>query len=140
MPLKDDLEVFRVCRRACLDAGRRAIDDDGSTLSDTQMGILLDDAEVCETTIRFRRRNSTLHPRMCAACVEVCERCAELCQAFAADAVMRACGAASRRCADVCRQLTEAGPAGGTPRKRRSPLPWRDANGDEPGQARRASA
>ena len=140
MPLKDDLEVFRACRRACLDAVRRALDDDGPTLDDTQIGVLLDSAEVCETTIRFRRRNSTLHPRMCAACVEVCERCAELCQAFAADAVMGVCAEACRRCADVCRQLTDAGPAGGTPRKRHSPFRWRDASGDEPGQARRASA
>ena len=139
MPLKDDLEVFRACRRACLDAVRRALDDDGPTLDDAQIGVLLDGAEVCETTIRFRRRNSTLHPRMCAACVEICERCAELCQTFAADPVMCVCGEACRRCADVCRQLTGAGSAG-TPHPRRSPLPWRDAADDEPSQARRASA
>ena len=94
MPLKDDLEVFRACRRACLDAVRRALDDDGPTLDDTQIGVLLDGAEVCETTIRFRRRTSTLHPRLCAACVEVCERCAELCEAYADDPVMRECSEA----------------------------------------------
>jgi hypothetical protein len=140
MPLEDDLEVFRACRRACLDAVRWALDDDGPTLDDAHIGVLLDGAEVCETTIRFRRRNSTLHPRMCAACVEVCERCAELCRAFAGDPVMRACGEACRRCADVCQQLAGAGPAGGTLSKRRSPLPWRDAADDGSSQARRASA
>jgi hypothetical protein len=140
MPLKDDLEVFRACRRACLDAVRWALDDDGPTLDDAQIGVLLDGAEVCETTIRFRRRNSTLHPRMCAACVAMCERCAELCQAFAADPVMRACGEACRRCADVCRELTGNGPTGGNPRKQWSRPPWRDAADDGPSQGHRASA
>ena len=142
MPLKDDLEVFRTCRRACLDAVRRALDDDGPTLDDAQIGMLLDGAEVCETAIRFRRRNSALHPRVCTACVAICERGAELCQAFDDDAVMRACGEACRRCAEVCRALAGAGPAGGAPRGRMSGLPWRDQVDDGPpqGRARRASA
>ena len=135
MPLRDDLEVFRACRRACLDAVRRALDDDGPTLDDGQIGLLLDGAEVCETAIRFRRRNSALHPRVCVACVEICERGAELCGTFADDAVMRACGEACRRCAEVCRALTGAGPAGGASRERMSGPPWR-GEADEPPHAR----
>lgn len=108
--LTDDLEVFRTCRRACVDAVRRTLDDDGPALDDAEIGLLLDGAEVCETAIRFRRRNSMPPPRVCAVCVKICERCAELCEALAADAVMRACGEACRRCAAVCRHLTDAGP------------------------------
>jgi len=140
MPLTDDLEVFRLCRRACLEAVRRALDDGGPPLNDAQIGMLLDGADVCETTIRFRRRNSTLNQRLCALCVEILERCVELCGAFAEDAVMRACGEVCGRCAEICRQRAGAGPAAGTPRKQRSSLPWRDAIDDEPGQAERASA
>jgi len=110
MWLTDDLEVFRTCRRACVDVVRRTLGDDGPALDDAQIGVLLDGAEVCETAIRFRRRNSMPPPRVCAVCVTICERCAELCEAHADDPVMRACGEACRRCAEVCRHLTGAGP------------------------------
>jgi hypothetical protein len=38
-----------------LAAVRHALDDDGPLLDDAQLGLLLDGAEVCETSIRFRR-------------------------------------------------------------------------------------
>jgi hypothetical protein len=112
---RDDLDAFRTCRRACLAAVRHALDDDGPHLDDAQLGLLLDGAEVCETSIRFRRRNSTLHPRVCAVCVELCERCAELCDRFADDAVMRTCRDACRHCANVCRRLAGDPGADDTP-------------------------
>jgi hypothetical protein len=138
----DDLETFRDCRRACLAAVRHALDDDGPRLDDAQIGLLLDGAEVCETSIRFRRRGSTLHARLCAVCVEICERCSQLCEAFADDAVMRACGEASRRCADVYRHLAGAPPTGGAPFADRGGILGSDeAAGDSAeSRARRARA
>jgi hypothetical protein len=136
MPGIEELEAFRVCRRACLDAVRRALDAEGPELDDAQLGLLLDGAEVCETTIRFRRRNSPLHPRVCAACVDICERCAGLCETLADDSVMRACGDACRRCAAICRQLVGDPHTGGAPLLGPGRTPWSDEADDGPAQAR----
>jgi hypothetical protein len=142
MPGIEELEAFRVCRRACLDAVRHALDAEGPALDDAKLGLLLDGAEVCETTIRFRRRNAPLHPRVCALCVDVCERCAELCEALADDSVMRACGDACRRCAAICRRLTGNPQAGGTPPLGPGRTPSSDEADDGPahGHSRRAHA
>ena len=120
----DDLDAFRACRRACLAAVRHALDADGPRLDDAQLSLLLDGAELCETSIRFRRRNSILHPRVCAICVEICERCIELCDLFPDDAIMRACRQAGVRCAAVCRQMADGPRAGGAP----EPGPGRTAD------------
>ena len=136
MPGIEELEAFRVCRRACLDAVRRALDAEGPELDDAQLGLLLDGAELCETAIRFRRRNSTLHPRVCAMCVEICERCAELCEPLAEDSVMRACGDACRRCAALCRQLAGDPRTGGAPPRGAGRTPWSDEADDGPAQDR----
>jgi hypothetical protein len=109
MPGIEELEAFRVCRRACLDAVRRALDAEGPALDDAQLGLLLDGAEVCETTIRFRRRNFTLDPPVCAVCVEVCQRCAALCEALADDSQ-----------------------AGGAPPLGPGRMPWSDQANDGP--------
>ena len=136
MPGIEELEAFRVCRRACLDAVRRGLDAEGPGLDDAQLGLLLDGAEVCETTIRFRRRNFTLHPRVCALCVDICERCAELCEALADDTVMRVCRDACRRCAAICRQLAGNPHGGGTPPGGPGRAPWTDETDDGPAQDR----
>ena len=112
----DDLDTFRACRRACLAAVRHALDADGPQLDDAQIRLLLDGAEVCETSIRFRRRNSTLDPRVCTVCVAICERCAALCDRFGDDAVMRTCRDACRHCASVCRRLAGDPDAGAPPK------------------------
>ena len=136
MPGIEELEAFRVCRRACLDAVRRALDAEGPALDDAQLGLLLDGAEVCETTIRFRRRNFTLDPRVCAVCVEVCQRCVALCEALADDSVMRACGDACRRCAAICQRLAGDPQAGGAPPLGPGRMPWSDQADDGPAHDR----
>ena len=115
MTPRDDLEPFRECRRACLAAVRHALDADGPRLDDAQLSLLLDGAELCETSIRFRRRNSMLHPRVGVLCVEICERCIQLCSRFPDDPIMQTCRNACARCAEFCGQLAGDPRAGGTP-------------------------
>ena len=111
-----DLDVFRACRRACLAVVRHTLDPEAPRIDDAQISLLLDAAELCETTLRFGRRSSTLHPRLCTICVEVCERCADMCEAYPGDAVMRTCMERCRRCADVCRRLgSDASPGDASP-------------------------
>ena len=67
--------------------------------------LLLDCAEICQTSANFMTRGSELHNRTCAVCAEICERCAEDCEQFGDEALMKACAETCRRCAESCRQM-----------------------------------
>jgi hypothetical protein len=67
--------------------------------------LMLDCAEICQTSANFMLRGSELHSRTCGVCAEVCERCARDCEQLGDDAHMRACAEACRRCADSCKHM-----------------------------------
>lgn len=67
--------------------------------------LLLDCAEICQTSANFMLRGSDLHSRTCGACAEVCERCSEDCMRFEDDAMMQQCAEVCQRCAQSCREM-----------------------------------
>jgi hypothetical protein len=70
--------------------------------------LLLDCAEICQTSANFMVRGSDLHAATCRACAEVCERCADDCERMADDEMMRRCAEICRRCAASCAQMAGA--------------------------------
>jgi hypothetical protein len=76
--------------------------------SDIDVGLLLDCADICQTSTNFMLRNSPLHGQTCRLCAEVCERCAEDCERFRDDAAMQNCAQVCRRCAESCRRMASA--------------------------------
>jgi hypothetical protein len=70
--------------------------------------LLLDCAEICQTSANFMLRGSDLHSRICAVCAEICDRCAQDCERFEGDQQMQACAQACHRCAESCRQMAQA--------------------------------
>lgn len=69
------------------------------------IALMLDCAEICQTSANFMLRSSALHMRTCGVCAEVCDMCAMVCQRFANDAQMQTCAEICRRCAESCRQI-----------------------------------
>jgi hypothetical protein len=67
--------------------------------------LLLDCAEICETSANFMLRTSDLHHLTCGVCAEVCTRCAEDCERFVDDIMMQACAQACRHCAESCQEM-----------------------------------
>jgi hypothetical protein len=90
------------CHAICLAALAQFIETKTRTYDDEHMRLLLDCAEICQTTANFMLRGSGLHAALCAACAEVCERCAESCNIHG----QQVCADACRRCADACRRLS----------------------------------
>ena len=74
--------------------------------------LMLDCAEICETSANFMIRGSDLHRLTCGACAEVCERCAEDCERMGDDETMRRCAETCRRCADSCNRMAGHAMAG----------------------------
>jgi hypothetical protein len=68
--------------------------------------MLLDCAEICQTSANFMLRGSDLHQRTCAICAEVCRACAEDCERMAdGDKMMLECARQCRSCAESCERM-----------------------------------
>lgn len=70
--------------------------------------LMLDCAEICQTSANFMLRGSDLHASTCGVCAQVCEQCATDCDRMGDDAQMKACADMCRRCAETCRQMSMA--------------------------------
>ena len=70
--------------------------------------LLLDCAEICQTSANFMVRGSELHGHLCAACAAVCERCADECDKLGEDPHMAACAEICRACTQTCREMAAA--------------------------------
>lgn len=92
----------------CLETVGHCLQKGGRHAAAEHIRLLLDCAEICQTSANFMIRGSDLHTRTCAVCAEVCERCAESCEQFGDDERMRACAEACRRCAESCRRMAAA--------------------------------
>ncbi len=93
------------CHSICLETVAYCLEHGGKYTEAGHIGLLLDCAEICQTSANFMLRGSDLHGRICGVCAEVCERCAQDCEAFGDDATMRACADICCRCAESCRQM-----------------------------------
>jgi hypothetical protein len=93
------------CHSICLETVQYCLEQGGKHAEPSHIGLLLDCAEICQTSANFMLRGSDLHPSTCAMCAEVCEMCARDCDRFGADTRMKACADMCRRCAESCRQM-----------------------------------
>lgn len=102
------IEACRECARICTETVRHCLEMGGEHADARHIALLLDCAQICQTSADFMLRGSDLSPRICAACAAVCAACAESCERFGDDAAMRACAEACRRCAESCRAMAAA--------------------------------
>ena len=93
------------CHRVCLETVRYCLEQGGEHAVPGHIGLLLDCAEICQTSANFMIRGSELHNRVCGLCAEVCDRCADSCESMGNDARMKTCAEACRSCAESCREM-----------------------------------
>lgn len=93
------------CQRICLETITYGQELGGAHAESSQLRLLLDCAEICQTTAGFMLRNSDLQATVCSSCAEVCLRCAMACEQFGDDERLKACAAACRRCAEFCQLM-----------------------------------
>jgi len=97
--------LCRECHEVCLKAVSHCLHKGGKHAEPGHIRLLLDCAEICETSANFMVRGSDLHSATCGACAEVCDRCAESCERLKDDGVMRRCAEVCRRCAEQCHRM-----------------------------------
>lgn len=93
------------CHTSCLQTAQHCLQMGGKHAEANHIRMLLDCAEICQTSANFMTRMSQFHGRTCGACAEICEACAKDCDRFADDQTMRACADMCRRCSDSCRRM-----------------------------------
>ncbi len=95
------------CHSVCLATVTHCLQMGGEHAEAAHIGLLLDCAEICQTSANFMLRSSNFHTRTCALCAEICEQCAADCERFGDDAQMKACAENCRRCAESCRRMAQ---------------------------------
>ncbi|MCY1044415.1 four-helix bundle copper-binding protein [Corallococcus sp. bb12-1] len=94
------------CHRLCLETLADCFQKGGTHTEPGRLRLLMDCADICETSARFLLRGSRLHSRTCFACAEVCGPCAAACEQKDAEHLMKACAEACRRCEESCRRMS----------------------------------
>jgi len=93
------------CHGICLETVQYCLEKGGRDAEASHIRLLLDCAEICQTSADFMLHQSGFHPRTCLVCAEVCEACARDFDAFGDDVQMKRCAEACRRCAESCRGM-----------------------------------
>jgi hypothetical protein len=100
------IENCTTCHQICLATVPHCLSMGGTHAAPDHIRLLLDCAQICQTSADFMIRGSVFHGQTCGVCAEICERCAEDCESLAGnDAQMRECASVCRRCAESCRQM-----------------------------------
>jgi hypothetical protein len=100
------IQECQSCHALCLQTVRHCLQLGGEHATAAHIGLLLDCAEICQTSADFMLRGSRFHSRTCGVCAEVCEACAQDCERIGPnDQQMQACAQACRRCAESCRRM-----------------------------------
>jgi hypothetical protein len=105
--MKACIDKSEKCHRVCVETARYCLDKGGRHAAPEQIGLLIDCAEICQTTANFMLRGSSVHKTICGACAEICDRCAESCESIGDDTRLQECAKACRDCAESCRNLAK---------------------------------
>ena len=103
--MRNCIQDCQRCQSVCLETVMHCLRIGGEHAKPGHIRLLLDCAEICETSANFMLRSSDLHTLTCGVCAEVCERCAEDCARFVDDLMMQGCAQACRKCAASCREM-----------------------------------
>lgn len=91
------------CHRVCLhEAMNHCLELGGKHTEPSHFRLMLNCAEICQTSADFMLSSSQLYKRLCAVCAEVCEACARSCEQLGD---MDECVKACRRCAESCKRM-----------------------------------
>lgn len=103
-PMQDAIKACHDCHSMCLQmAMGYCLERGGRHVEQKHLRLMLNCAELCQTSANFMLSDSPLHGRVCLICAEACEACAKSCEQVGE---MRECAEECRSCAKSCRTMT----------------------------------
>lgn len=110
MTLDECVDSCIASHRMCLETARYCTEQGAPAhIEATHIALLLDCAELCQTTANSMLRRSPQHALLCDACARMCEACARDCAKISGDARMQACAQTCRDCAASCKEMASMG-------------------------------
>ena len=103
-PMQDAVKACLDCHSVCLRmAVGYCLERGGRHAEQEHLRLMLNCAELCQTSANFMLSDSPLHGRVCLICAEACEACAKSCEQVGD---MRECVEECQNCAKSCRTMT----------------------------------
>ena len=107
--MQECIEECLNCHAVCTMTLQHCIASGGEHTEVNLIGILLDCAEMCQTSANFMLRGSPYHVITCAACAELCRACEEACRDVTGDEQLTHCADVCAACAESCDRMAEMG-------------------------------
>lgn len=99
------IEACKQCHDICLQTAlTHCLRMGGQHVEEEHFRLMINCAEICQTTANFMLSGSSLHGAICTACAEVCDACAESCERIGG---MDECVQACRHCAESCEDMAK---------------------------------
>ena len=103
-PMQEAIDACLDCHSMCLRmATTFCLEQGGRHVEKKHLSLMLNCAELCQTSANFMLSDSPLHGRVCLICAEACEACAKSCEQVGD---MRECVEECQSCAKSCRTMT----------------------------------
>lgn len=105
--MQECIEECLNCHAVCTMTLQHCIASGGDITEVNLVGLLLDCAELCQTSANYMLRGSPYHVITCAAAAELCRACEEACRAVSNDEQLTHCADVCAACADVCDRMAQ---------------------------------
>lgn len=106
--MQECIDACLACHQSCLQmAMNHCLQAGGQHTEPEHFKLMINCAEICQTSANFMLSGSAHHAVICNACAQICEACADSCEQIGD---MDACVQACRRCADSCNQMAQMQP------------------------------
>ena len=102
------IEACLQCHVVCTMTAQYCLAQGGERATIDLVGVLLDCAQICQTSADFMVRGSPYHTLTCAACAEICRACAEACRGAGGEEEMAHCAEMCETCATACERMAGA--------------------------------
>lgn len=107
--MQECIEECLNCHAVCTMTLQHCIASGGIHTEVNLIGLVLDCAEICQTSANYMLRGSPYHVITCAACAELCRACEDACRAVPDDEQLAHCADVCAGCADVCDRMAQLG-------------------------------
>jgi hypothetical protein len=103
--MKRCIEECTRCHQVCTATMQHCLKMGGKHAEPGHIRLMLDCAQICQTSADFMLRGSDLHGKACGVCAVVCKKCAADCAKMGEDRAMKKCAEQCGKCAEMCKSM-----------------------------------
>jgi hypothetical protein len=97
------IDTCTECHQTCLhEAMNHCLEAGGEHVAPDHFRLMMNCAEICQTSANFMLSGSALSSNVCRVCAEICDACAQSCEQIEG---MEECARVCRDCAESCRRM-----------------------------------